>query len=108
MYIASAPDKREESLKGLRSELEKLLAGPIEPDEVARARAYLIGTQAVAMQSYSTQASMLALDELYGLGATHHLDYAQKIEAVTPDDVGRVARRLIDLSAPVIAEIRTP
>jgi predicted Zn-dependent peptidase len=105
VYIASAPDKREESLEGLRSELQRLLDEPIDPDELERARAYLIGSHAVALQRYGLQASLLALDELYGLGATHYLDYARRIEAVTLDDVKRVAQRLVDLDAPITAQV---
>jgi zinc protease len=105
VYIASAPDKREESLEGLRSELQRLLDEPIDPDELERARAYLIGSHAVALQRYGLQASLLALDELYGLGATHYLDYDRRIEAVTLDDVKRVAQRLVDLDAPITAQV---
>jgi zinc protease len=106
VYIASAPEKREESLAGLRAELVRVLDEPIEPAEIERARAYLIGSHAVSLQSYALQASLLSLDELYGLGAAHHLEYAKRIEAVTVDDVRRVAQRLIHLDMPVIAEVR--
>ena len=106
VYIASAPDKLEESLAGLRGELERLLADEITPDELERAKAYLIGTQAVSLQRYSAQASLLSLDELYGLGASHYLDYADRIEAVSVDDVQRVARRIVQLDRPIVAMIR--
>ncbi|MCP4003504.1 MAG: insulinase family protein [bacterium] len=106
VYIASAPDKLDQSLAGLRSELDKLLNGPIEEEEIARARAYLIGSQAVSLQRYSSQASLLSLDTLYTLGADRHLDYAKHIDAVTLDDLKRVAKRLIQLDKPVIAIVR--
>lgn len=106
VYIASAPDKLDQSLAGLRSELEKLLAGPIGEDELNRSRAYLIGSQAVSLQRYSSQASLLSLDSLYGMGADRHLDYEKKIEAVTLEDVNRVAHRLIQLDKPVVAIVR--
>ena len=38
-YIASAPDKLDQSLDGLRSELRKIAAGPISDEELDRARA---------------------------------------------------------------------
>ena len=105
-YIASAPDKLEQSLDGLRSELRKIAAGPISDEELDRARNYLIGTQAVSLQRYGTQAALLSLDELYGLGAAHHLDYASHIESVTLDDLTRVAQRIIRLDTEVVAIVR--
>jgi len=106
VYIASAPEKLEESLSGLEAELQRLLQDPIEEAELARARNYLIGSQAVSLQRYSVQASLLALDELYGLGARHYLDYANQISAVTGDDVQRVARRIIQTETPVVAIVK--
>ena len=48
----------------------------------------------------------MSLDALYGLGATYHLDYDDRIAAIQVDDVKRVAKRVIQLDAPVIAVIR--
>ena len=106
VYIATAPEKLEQARGGLRAELEKLLAGPIRRDELDRARDYLIGTQAVALQRYGHQAMQMSLDELYGLGAAHYLDYASDIEGVGIEEVERVARRVIDLDASVYALVR--
>ncbi len=106
VYIASAPEKQEQSLEGMQNELRKILDGPISEEELARARAYLMGSQAVSLQSYGSQAALLSLDTLYGLGPTHHLDYAARIEAVKLEDVKRVAGRLIQLDHPVVAIVR--
>ncbi len=106
VYIASAPDKLDESLDGLRTELQRLLDDPITPDEIERSKAYLIGTHAVSLQRYSAQASVLSLEELYGLGATHFLTYEASIEAVTLDDLKRVAHRIINLDAPLVAIVK--
>ncbi|MBW2281612.1 MAG: insulinase family protein [Deltaproteobacteria bacterium] len=105
VYIASAPDKLDEARDGLTRELQRVLDGPIAEYELDRARNYLMGSNAVGLQRYATQASLLSLDELYGLEATHYLDYAERIAAVTLEDVERVARRLIRLDAPVVAVV---
>jgi len=106
VYMAGAPTKLDESLAGIRGELGKIVNEPITDEELARAKGYLIGTQAVSLQRYGTQAMLLSLDELYGLGATHHLDYADRISAVSAADVQRVAKRVIRLDAPVVAIIK--
>jgi zinc protease len=106
VYIASAPDKLEESLEGLRAELARLLDGPISGEEISRAQAYLIGSHAISLQRYAAHATGLALNELYSLGATHYLEYASRIEAVTEQDLRRVAARVILLDRPVVAVVR--
>ena len=105
-YIASAPDKLDQSLDGLREELRKILEGPIGSEELERAQNYLIGSRAVSLQRYGAQANLLSLDELYGLGATHHLDYASSIDKVTVDDLARVAKRIIRLDSETVAIVR--
>jgi zinc protease len=106
LYIASAPDKLDESVNGLESQLRRLLQEPIARTEVERAKGYLIGTHAVSLQRYGGQASLLSLNELYGLGAAHHLGYEKRIEAVQIGDVERVARRVIQLDSPLVAIVR--
>lgn len=106
VYIASAPQKLQESLDGVNEQLRLALETPITAEEIKRAKAFLIGSQAVSLQRFGAQASLLSLDELYGLGATHHLDYESGVEAVGLDDVNRVARRVIKLDTPVIALVK--
>lgn len=106
VYMAGAPEKLDESLAGIRGQLTKIVNEPVSEEELARAKGYLIGTQAVGLQRYGSQAMLLSLDELYGLGATHHLDYANRISAVSADDIQRVAKRVIHLDAPVVAIIK--
>jgi zinc protease len=104
--MAGAPEKLDESLAGIRGQLTKIVNEPVGEEELKRAKGYLIGTQAVGLQRYGAQAMLLSLDELYGLGATHHLDYANRISAVSADDIQRVAKRVIRLDAPVVAIIK--
>ena len=106
IYIGCAPDKREAAIAGIRKELERIIEDPITPVELERAKSYLIGSNAIALQRYRTQATLLALDEVYGMGATHHLRYPGAIESITADDVKRVAQRLIQLDSPVIAVVK--
>ena len=47
----------------------------------------------------------MALDGLYGLGADASEGYADAIRSVGPDDVLRVARRVIDFDAVVTATV---
>ncbi len=106
VYIASSPDKLQESLSGLREQLQRVLDEPFLPEEIERAKAYLIGSHAISLQRYGAQASLLSLDELYGLGASYYLGYPSRIEAVGADDLRRVAKRIIQLDTPLVAIVK--
>ncbi len=70
-----------------------------------RAKQLMLVSQAMDRQTPAEQAMAAALDELYGLGFDDHLKAADRIRAVTLDDVRQVARRR--LSRAVIT-ISTP
>ena len=99
VYIATAPEKLDDAQKGILSELERLVDAAPSEDELARARRYLTGSFAIDGQRNSNHAAHVALDSLYGLGPNAHYSYAEKISAVTDDDVLRIARRVLRLDA---------
>jgi zinc protease len=106
VYIAGEPAKLKEMTNGIEHELRQIVDGPISDEELARAKAYLIGSQAVSLQRFGTQASLLSLDDLYGLGATYHLDYDDRIAAISVEDVKRVAKRVVQLDTPTLAIVK--
>ena len=71
-----------------------------------RARRVLIGEYEIGLQRFRNQAVNYALDELYGLGFRASDDYAEKIQAVTIQDVKRVAEKYIRPSAHTKAVVK--
>ena len=106
VYIASAPEKLEAAKRGMEEELERLLAEAPPADELERAKRHLIGNFAIDEQRNSSRAAHAALDALYGLGPDVHERYPQRLEAVSAEDVLRVARRVIDLETSTLAVVR--
>jgi zinc protease len=104
--IATAPENLEEARAGLLAELARLVEREPSEDELARARRYLTGSFAIESQRNAVHAMRIALDSLYGLGPDAHRRYPERIAAVTPADVLRVARRIVDLGAYTAAIIR--
>lgn len=104
-YIATAPGKRDEALEGLLAEFRRLREEPVTADELTRAKRSIIGGYEIGLQSVSSQAADMANNELYGLGFGFSKIYPEKIEAVTAEDVMRVARKYIDLGAFVISTV---
>ena len=99
VYIATAPEKVEEAHRGILDELEQLVETAPPPEELRRAQTYLTGSFAIDGQRNSNQAAHIALDALYGLGAESYYHYAEKVEAVSAEDVLRVSRRVLSLDA---------
>lgn len=106
VYIGTAPDKLDEARRGMTDELERLLASPPTAAELLSAQRHLAGNFVIDLQRSSTRAAHIAQDALFGLGADAHLRYAERLQAVSREDVLRVARRVIRLDSPVVATIR--
>ncbi len=104
--IATAPARLEKARAGMLAELERLVAEEPAADELARARRHLTGSFAIDQQRNAVHAARIALDSLYGHGPDAHRRYVERISAVGPADVLRVARRIIDLDAYTEAVIR--
>lgn len=106
VYIGTAPEKLEQAKQGMLEELERIVTSAPTEDELRRAQHYLAGNFAIDLQRAATRAAHVAQDALFGLGPEAHLRYAEEIHAVTKDDVLRVAQRVIDLAAYVLAVVK--
>ena len=105
VYIATSPEKREQAIASLRRELARLLEGDLSQAEIDYAKRYLIGSQAIHLQTNSAHSSALTLNELYGLGYDEHLRYGAAIERVQREDVLAAARRIITPDLYALAEV---
>ena len=68
---------------------------PPHAEELAANQRNLIGGHVIDQQRNASVAAHMALDALYGLGPEAHRQYADRVRAVTGEDVLRVARRII-------------
>jgi zinc protease len=105
LYIGSAPEKKDEAIEGLLRELNKVVAEKITEEELQRAKSALVGGYEIGLQDVSSQVSDMANNELFGLGYDLFKHYPAKIEAVTADDVLKVARKYIALDAYTISVV---
>jgi zinc protease len=103
VYIGCGPGKVQEALEGIRNELRRVRESLIPAQELERARTHLIGTHAISLQRNSARAAVYAFDECYGLGADASARYAERIAAVTAEEVLAAAQRVLTPSREVIA-----
>jgi len=86
------------------AEIRRIRTEPVRDQELADAKAYLIGSFPLRLDTTGKLAGLLTLVELYGLGLSYFDDYPKAVAAVTKEDILRVAQKYInpDLFALVV------
>ncbi|HVO27269.1 MAG TPA: pitrilysin family protein [Candidatus Margulisiibacteriota bacterium] len=90
------------------AELERIRNEPVSDEELADAKLYLTGSFPLKLDSTAKIASFLAQVEFFNLGADYADTYVQRINAVTKEDVLRVARQYLhpdELELVVVANL---
>lgn len=98
-YIGCSPEKSKKALEMMRTEFEKLVNIKVPQEELDRAKKYLIGRHDIDLQRNSAIGSSLFFNKIYGLNPEEIFDFASKIEAITVDDVQKLARELFTKSS---------
>jgi len=78
------------------AEVTRLQDEPLTPEEIERAKRYTIGTYALKHQRLRDRAFYLGWLETIGLGCEYDSDFASKIEAVTAEDVQKIAKKSLN------------
>ncbi len=101
--IGTSPEKIEQAVKGIISEVKKLSTNPISDEELASAKRYLIGNHDIGLQRNSARAMGVALDKLYGLGHERSFEYGDRIDAVTHEQIEELVQRYLRLEDMVVS-----
>ena len=104
-YIACASHKTSEAIQGLKFHLEQLAKETPSQQEVDRAKQSLIGSQSIESQHHSYQASQLAMSDAYGLPFDNFLNFANRVNAVTPEKITTVLKSLLDKNPPILTAV---
>lgn len=107
-FLGTDPQKVEPVKTALLDEIRKLASEGLSNEEVLRAKKKLIGQQQIANQSNDTFGYHCALDELYGLGFADYKKLEHDVEAITPEEIKRVAAKYFRDQPYVLATVRPP
>jgi zinc protease len=107
-YLGTDPQKIEPVKIALLDEIRKLATDGLTNEELARAKKKLIGQQEIANQSNDSFGYQCALDEIYGLGFNYYKSLEHGVEAVSLDDIKRVAAKYFRDQPYVLATVRPP
>jgi zinc protease len=95
-YIATSPEREEEAREGLLAQFARLREATIGDDELARARAYLIGAHALAQQAGASVLAELVDAWSLGDGLAELAEHDARLHAVTAADIRALAERWFD------------
>jgi zinc protease len=104
LYLGTAPETAAAAEAALQREVERVRQEPVSPDELRRAKGYLLGNDAMDRRTNARRAWYLAFYELTGVGRDFSGHYRAAVEAVTAADVLRVARRYLGTTTTVVLE----
>jgi len=105
-YLGTAPPNAEAAETGMLGEIDRVRGEPVTERELARAKAYLLGNLAMDRRTNARHTWYMAFFEVIGAGWDFPERYARAVEAVTADDVARVARRY--LTQPTVIVLQPP
>ena len=94
VYCGTGPTSAGEVLTLVRGEIESLTRDGVTDDELTRAKGHVRGSMALSLEDSGSRMTRLGRNELVDSEILTIDEVVEKVEAVTRDDVARVAHRL--------------
>ena len=85
-----------QAITSVLAEMKAIREAPVSDQELADAKAFLMGSFPLRLDSTAKLAQVLAQVEFFGLGFDYFSQYPKWIERVTKEDVQRVAKQYLD------------
>lgn len=92
-YLGTDPKKVDLASREFNEEIAKLASEGLTQVELDRAKAKILGAEAIRNQSASALGGLSATNEIMGLGYDHEKQRTEEISKVTLDDIRRVAQK---------------
>ncbi|MGH7278660.1 MAG: M16 family metallopeptidase, partial [Candidatus Rokuibacteriota bacterium] len=106
LYLGTAPENAAAAEQALLAEVERVRATLISAEELRRAKGYVLGAYAMDRRTNARQAWYLAFYESAGVGPGYPERYRRAVEAVSAEDVRRVARTYLATLSSLVLEPR--
>jgi zinc protease len=106
IYAGTTPDKLDTVMGIIKEEIEGVQKNLISDEELDRGKKMCISIKQIGLQTNSDQAFTMGLDELYKLGYDNIMHYEEQINAITKEDVKRVAEKYLTLDKYAIAIVK--
>jgi zinc protease len=106
LYAATYDDALGQALEIIDADMERIGTELVDGDELEKAKQLCIIMRETSRQTNASQATDAAIAELYGLGYDYPDHYAERIAAVTSEDVRRVALKYLKNPVTIIRRPR--
>ena len=95
IYAATFDEALDQAMGIIDGHMERVATELVSEEELELAKQLCIIMNETNLQTNSSQAHDAAVPELYGLGHDHESDYADRIRAITSEDVLEVAQKYL-------------
>jgi predicted Zn-dependent peptidase len=106
LYLGTAPENLTKAEEALQREIERIRRDLVGAEELQRAKGYLLGSYAMDRRTNARQAWYGGFYEVEAVGLDYPDRYRKSVDAVTADDLLRVARTY--LAKPTVVVLRPP
>jgi len=97
LYIGTEPKNKDKCLKGFIEEVGKLLNIPVSAQELADAKRNMLGRRSVFLETAHQQANYIGANYTLGRSLKEIEIVPEQIQAVTAQDIQRVAQQYLSL-----------
>jgi zinc protease len=96
VWVQTKNESANQAIDEIFKELKRIRTEAVTDKELADAKAYLTGSFPLRMDTSAKIAGMMTSIEIYNLGLDYPRKYPEIINAVTKDDILRVAKKYLD------------
>jgi zinc protease len=97
------PENLEKAVELIRKEIERYVSSPVTAQELADSKSNLIGRLPLSLESNAGLANAILAIERFNLGLDHYQRYADRINAITAEQVLKASQKYLDPDHLVIA-----
>ena len=108
LYLGTTPETSEQAEQALLAEIARVKREPVPPEELTRAKSYLLGRYAMDRRTSERLAWYLAFYDVERVGADYPERYRRAVEAVTAADVQRAATTYLATPVTLVLGPRPP
>lgn len=95
VYVGTTPSSTDTVLELVLGEAEKMATSGVSEEELDRAKGHMRGALALSMEDTNTRMTRLGRAEVFGLPHLSLDERLAKVEAITADDVQKIAGRVL-------------